>query len=60
MHELLLQAADLIEQYVSKLNTGKSVCACCGLTKYENFAETQAHTELTAFIRKLRTRYKSE
>jgi hypothetical protein len=60
MNHLLLQAADLIEQYVSKLDTSKSTCECCGLTKYENFAEHQAHTELTAIVRKLRSRYKSQ
>ena len=57
MNQSLLQAADLIEEYVSKLNTAKDMCQCCGLTKYENFSEYQAHMELSAMIRKLRNRY---
>lgn len=58
MNHLLKQAADLLEEYVSKLDTTKDTCECCGLAKYANFADYQASVELAAMVRKLRTRYK--
>ena len=55
MPDTLKEAADLIERYVETLNgTEKSVCPCCGLTKYENFDHYRRHLELTAMVNKLR------
>jgi hypothetical protein len=50
----LSQAADAIQAYVDTLNINKDVCACCNVTKYENFDEYRRYTELTAMIAKLR------
>lgn len=56
----LLQAVELIEAQIATLNTNKSTCECCGLTKYENFPEFQQHIELTAAVNKIRRRILKE
>lgn len=53
MHPLE-QAALLIEQHLATLNVERSTCPCCEVARYEDFAQYQEHTELTAVVRKLR------
>lgn len=53
MHPLE-QAALLVEEHLKTLNTEKKTCPCCDVVGYQDFAQYQAHTELTAVVRKLR------
>ena len=56
MHPLI-QAAELIEQHLTTLNTESAPCDCCGHMRYEDFNQYNRHKELTAIARKLRHRY---
>lgn len=50
----LNEAAALVEQVVATLDASETVCAYCGLTRYDNRTEHQATIELQALIAKLR------
>lgn len=54
----LYEAANLIEAYAETLTTSQSTCQCCGVTRYDDFSSYQKKIELTAMVRKLRTRFK--
>jgi hypothetical protein len=54
MNHPLEQAANIIATYIETLNATKSMCECCGLTKYENFDHAQSRTELNSMVIKLR------
>lgn len=52
--EKLELARRLVEQVTDTLNDKASICACCGLNKRENFAESMAKDSLVAVVNKLR------
>jgi hypothetical protein len=53
-HDNLLQAAELLEEVLSVLNTKTKKCGSCGRLHQENLSEFRAHIELQAVALKLR------
>ena len=51
---LLLQAADLLKQYVDGLDRTRTFCEYCGHTTSESAERYQEVTQLEGFIRRIR------